>query len=77
MDIELMKHAYDGYVIGDEKSMFNPNSVMMSVSRRSYNSFWTRTAAFSTIEPYIKIDADSVREKIVRMLRIERVNWCI
>ena len=73
MDIEQMRHAYDGYIIGDEKSMFNPNSVMMSISKRNYNSFWTRTASFTTIERYIKIDADSVREKIVRMLNGESV----
>jgi hypothetical protein len=73
MDIEQMRHAYDGYIIGNERSMFNPNSVMMSISKRNYNSFWTRTASFATIEQYIKIDADNVREKIVRMLNGESV----
>ncbi|MBQ3636637.1 MAG: AAA family ATPase [Bacteroidales bacterium] len=73
MDIELMRHAYDGYIIGNERSMFNPNSVMMSISKRNYNSFWTRTASFTTIEQYIKIDADRVREKIISMLNGESV----
>ncbi|MBO7441424.1 MAG: AAA family ATPase [Bacteroidales bacterium] len=31
LNLELMKHAYDGYIIGSEKSMFNPNSVMLAV----------------------------------------------
>ena len=73
MDMELMKHAYDGYVIGDEKSMFNPNSVMMALEDGRYDSHWTRTASFATIEQYIKIDADSVREKIISMLNGESV----
>ena len=73
MDIEQMRHAYDGYIIGNERSMFNPNSVMMSISKRNYNSFWTRTASFTTIEQYIKIDADRVREKIISMLNGESV----
>jgi hypothetical protein len=73
MDIELMRHAYDGYVVGDEKSMFNPNSVMMALEDGRYDSHWTRTASFATIEQYIKIDADSVREKIISMLNGESV----
>ncbi|MBQ9213431.1 MAG: AAA family ATPase [Bacteroidales bacterium] len=35
MDFDLMKHAYDGYIIGDEKSMFNPFSVMQSILKRN------------------------------------------
>ena len=38
MDFVMMKHAYDGYIIGDEKSMFNPNSVMQAIEKRNYNS---------------------------------------
>ena len=26
-----MKHAYDGYIIGNQKSMFNPNSIMQLI----------------------------------------------
>ena len=73
MDMELMKHAYDGYVVGGEKSMFNPYSVMMALEDGRYDSHWTRTASFTTIEPYIKIDADSVREKIISMMNGESV----
>ncbi|MBQ5452004.1 MAG: AAA family ATPase, partial [Bacteroidales bacterium] len=46
MDFELMKHAYDGYIIGNEKSMFNPFSVMQSILFRNYNSYWSKTASF-------------------------------
>ena len=35
MDFELMKHAYDGYIVGDQKSMFNPNSVMQAIEFRT------------------------------------------
>ena len=73
MDLELMNHAYDGYIIGDERSMFNPNSVINSIRKRNYNSFWTNTAAYSTIDNYIKVDADDVQKKIVRMLNGESV----
>ena len=31
MDFDDLENWYDGYQIGDEPSMFNPNSVMMAV----------------------------------------------
>ena len=68
MDFSLMKHAYDGYIIGNEKSMFNPNSVMQAIEFLTYDSFWSKTATFMAIETYLKIDADSVRTKIVNMM---------
>ena len=71
MDFTLMKHAYDGYIIGDEKSMFNPYSVMQSILKRNYNSHWSKTATFMAIETYLQIDADSVRTKIVNMMEGE------
>ena len=73
MDFELMKHAYDGYVIGDEKSMFNPNSVMLSIEKRNYNSHWSKSASYTTIEHYIEIDHDDVQQKIIKMLNGESV----
>ena len=73
MNLELMKHAYDGYIIGEEKSMFNPNSVMMSILYRTYDSFWSRTASFMAIEKYLNIDADQVRTKIISMMNGEEV----
>jgi len=55
MKFELMKHSYDGYIIGDEKSMFNPNSVMLAIEKNNYNSHWSKSAAYTTIEHYIGI----------------------
>ena len=68
MNLDLMKHSYDGYIIGKEKSMFNPNSVMMAIEDGEYNSHWSKTASFTTIETYLNIDADQVRTKIITMM---------
>ena len=68
MDFELMKHAYDGYIIGDQKSMFNPNSVMQAIDFRTYDSFWSKTASFMAIETYLHTDVDNVRTKIIEMM---------
>lgn len=73
LDFELMKHAYDGYVIGSEKSMFNPTSVMLCLIYRDYQSRWGRSASYATVERYIKIDTDNVKSKIIQMLEGESV----
>ncbi len=73
MSFTRMKHAYDGYIIGEEKSMFNPNSVMQAIDYRTYDSFWSRTASFMAIESYLNVDADQVRTKIIRMMNGEEV----
>ena len=73
MDFDLMKHAYDGYIIGAEKSMFNPFLVMMSILKRNYNSFWSKTASFMAIESYLNIDVDYVRTKIINMMNDSEV----
>ncbi len=74
MDLEQMERAYDGYIIGSEKSMFNPNSVIQSIQFRDYASYWGKTASYTAIEPYIKIDADNVQYQVIRMLNGERVS---
>ncbi len=68
MDFTLMEHAYDGYIIGTEKSMFNPNSVMLSIRFRNYISYWSKTASFMAIETYLHTDADNVRTRIIGMM---------
>ena len=73
LNIDLMRHAYDGYVIGSEKSIFSPNSVMLAVEDGEYNSHWSKSAAYTTIEHYIEIDHDDVQQKIIKMLNGESV----
>ena len=73
MSFPRMKHAYDGYIIGKEKSMFNPNSVMKSVTRRSYGSFWGKTALYTTIEYYVQHDSEKLKPLITKMLNGESV----
>ena len=73
MDLDLMGHAYDGYIIGDQKSMFNPNSVIMSITKRNYNSFWSKSASYTTIEHYIHIDGVNVKSKIEKLLSGEAI----
>ncbi len=68
MDFDELEKWYDGYQIGDEHSIFNPNSVMMAVRSRRCRSYWASTGAFDTISGYIRYDFDGLKDDIISML---------
>ena len=68
MDFDELEKWYDGYQIGDEYSIFNPNSVMMAVRSRRCRSYWASTGAFDAISGYIRYDFDGLKDDIISML---------
>lgn len=68
MDFDEMEKWYDGYQIGDEPSIFNPNSVIQAVYRRRCRSYWASTGAYETVADYIKMNYEGLKDDIIRML---------
>lgn len=68
MDFSELEKWYDGYQIGDEKSIFNPNSVMMALKSRRCRSFWAATGAFDAVAHYIQMNFDGLKDDIIQML---------
>ena len=68
VDFDELEKWYDGYQIGDEMSMFNPNSVMQAVNSRRCRSFWATTGAFDAVANYINMNYDGLKDDIIRML---------
>ena len=68
MDFDELKKWYDGYQIGDESSMFNPNSVMQAVIRRRCRSYWASTGAYETVAEYINLNFGGLKDDIISML---------
>jgi hypothetical protein len=73
MDFGELEKWYDGYKIGDQTSIFNPNSVMEALMRRRCRSYWVKTAAYDSVATYIKMDYEGLRNDIVRMIAGGRV----
>ena len=73
MDFDELEKWYDGYQIGDEPSMFNPNSVMEALDTGRCRSFWGKTAAYDTVATYINMDYEGLKTDVARMLAGERV----
>ena len=73
MDIDELEKWYDGYQVGDQNSMFNPNSVIQAIDFRRCKSYWGKTAAYNLVANYIKMDYEGLREDIIDMIAGQRV----
>ena len=72
MDFDELEKWYDGYQIGAQPSMFNPNSVMMAISEPWCDSYWSKTGATDAISGYINMNYDGLKDDIIRMIAGER-----
>jgi hypothetical protein len=73
MSFDELEKWYDGYQIGDELSMFNPNSVMQAMRCRRCRSFWAATGSFDAITSYINMNYDGLKDDIICMIGGGRV----
>ena len=68
MDYDELEKWYDGYQIGNERSIFNPNSVMTAVREHWCESYWGRTGAVDAISSYINMNYEGLKDDIILML---------
>ena len=68
MDFDELVKWYDGYQIGDEHSMFNPNSVIQALRSRRCRSFWAATGAYDAVAHYIQMNYEGLKDDIIQML---------
>ena len=68
MDFDELEKWYDGYQIGPQPSMFNPNSVMQAIDAQWCRSYWAGTGSFEAVTGFIDSNFDGLRDDIVEML---------
>ncbi|MBE6853995.1 MAG: hypothetical protein E7505_11150 [Ruminococcus sp.] len=73
MNFESVKEWYNGYHINKEH-MYNPNSVYQAMTDHSLESYWKNTSAFDTINTFITLNFDGLKEDVMKMLAGERVS---
>ena len=71
-DFDELEKWYDGYKIGDEPSVFNPNSVMQAIWGKKCRSYWANTGAYDAVSSYVQMNFEGLKDDIVRMLSGER-----
>ena len=68
LDFDEFEKWYDGYQIGDELSMFNPNSVIQAIDSGRCRSFCASTGSFDTVADYIQMNYEGLKDDIISML---------
>lgn len=68
LEYEEAKYWYDGYVFGEKTHVYNPKSVVDSIRRKRFASYWTRTETYESLKGYISIDFAGLREDVVHMI---------
>lgn len=68
MDFDELEKWYDGYKIGLQTSMFNPNSVMQAIYNECCESYWASTGTFDAVANYIKMNYEGLKDDIIQML---------
>ena len=72
MNFSEAKKWYDGYKVGNYE-VYNPNSIVSSMERKVYRSYWSKTAAYESIIPYINMNFDGLKETILLLLSGNKV----
>ena len=67
MDFESTKAWYNGYLI-DGMHMYNPNSVSMAMNRQDFDSYWKNTSSFASINTFITMNYEGLKDDIMKML---------
>lgn len=72
MPFEDLKTWYNGYLISGIH-MYNPNSVNQAVNRHRIDEYWKNTSAYSTINKYITLNFDGLKDAIMEVISGGRV----
>lgn len=73
MNFNQMQQWYDGYSFTDVPHIYNPNSVVKSISRKRFGSYWTKTETFESLKSYIDMNMEGLRDDIVKLIAGEDV----
>ncbi|MCR5455044.1 MAG: ATP-binding protein [Bacteroidales bacterium] len=73
MDFTQLERWYDGYHIGNEQSIFNPNSVMTALRLGVCANNWSKTGAYDAVATYIQMNFDGLKDDVIKMLAGGRV----
>ncbi len=72
VDFNELEKWYDGYQIGDEPSIFKPNSVMQTVGSGRCRCFWASNGDNDSVAHYIQMNYEGLKDDVLNMLAGER-----
>ena len=73
VDFDTMQSWYDGYTFPYVPHVYNPKSVVDSIRRKRFGSYWTQTETYEALKIYIDLNYDGLKEDIIEMLTGQRI----
>lgn len=70
---EGLKNWYDGYCTKAGERLYNPRSVVMSLSNNNLGNYWTSSGPYDEIFYYVRNNVDAVRDDLALMISGGRV----
>ena len=67
MSYDETRRWYDGYNLRG-MSVYNPRSVVMSMTGHVFDSYWTKTESYEALKVYIEMNIDNLRDKVIEMI---------
>lgn len=67
MSFDETKRWYDGYDLMGI-SIYNPRSVVMSMTGGYFNNYWTSTETYEALKVYIEMNFDGLKDTIIELL---------
>jgi hypothetical protein len=72
MPFDETKRWYDGYNLKGT-SIYNPRSVVMSMTGHDYDSYWTSTETYEALKVYIEMNFDGLKDKVTKLIAGEKI----
>lgn len=72
LSFDEMKEWYNGYLI-DDISIYNPQSVVLTCSRKIFSNYWTKTESFEALKVFIQLDMDGLHQSVIKMIAGEKI----
>ena len=67
VDYEECRRWYDGYQMNGYE-VYNPESVVMSMQRREFGSYWGKTSSYEVISDRIRQNFEGTKDAVIQML---------
>ena len=73
MDYDECRQWYDGYHQHGYE-IYNPESVVMSMTAKRYGNYWNRTSTYMAIAERIRMNFDGTKDAVIRMIAGENID---
>ncbi len=72
-NFEEIKYWYNGYILNN-KSLYNPKSVVMAILKNACSDYWAKTSATEAVSSYMNYQNGALKDIIIKMITGEKIS---